>query len=113
MITRRQFLGYAAASALVIPELVLPQTRFFLPPKGGWPKNYAEQAVNQRRYHYHWGVPTGVEVSAVPYCSDHPNAIQVQTIDGPGNGWKIIEGDTLVHEDWSDFSFPQKIRVST
>ena len=38
MISRRQFLTYAAigAGAIAVPELLLPKRTFFLPPKGGW-----------------------------------------------------------------------------
>jgi len=38
MISRRQFLTYAAigAGVIAVPELLLPKRTFFLPPKGGW-----------------------------------------------------------------------------
>ena len=112
MITRRQFLTTTglAIAGLIIPELVLPQKTFFLPPPGGWPKDYAKQAVEaEKRYFYQWGIRGEGEVEIVD--SNGVTIKAVQAISGPGNGWKIIEGDTLVHEDWSDFGFPQKIRV--
>jgi hypothetical protein len=111
-ITRRQFLGGAVAAALVIPELVLPTTRFFLPPPGGWPKNFAEVTIELQRYNYRWGSPVTLRTTLEPGVKEYWEKVSYTSeIDGPGMGWKIIEGDTLVHEDWSDFSFPQKIRV--
>lgn len=36
ILTRRQFLAAALPAALILPELVVPNRTFFLPPAGGW-----------------------------------------------------------------------------
>lgn len=46
IISRRHFLGFAAAGALLVPELLLPRKTFFLPPAGGWYCRSSDEWIN-------------------------------------------------------------------
>lgn len=97
---RRGFVGLltGVATALVVPELLVPEKKFFLPPRGGWPSmaGYTpleKWAIKQHHSLVLWmnSEPGKPDVELAPEYG--PNTYILR---GPFQGLAKITGPTMV-----------------